>query len=206
MKVNIVNLSNHVVGDLDLSDDVFGLEPRADIISRVVRWQLAKAQAGLHQVKVRSDVSGSTKKIVKQKGSGGARHGSKRGAQFRGGGVIFGPVVRSHAHDLPKKIRALALKMALSSKHAAGKLCIVDSLDVQSVKTQEIKKSLKDLGTGSTLFIDALTVPQSFCLATRNLHNVDVLPAGGANVYDIIRHDTVFITSAGVEILKERFQ
>lgn len=206
MKVNIVNLKNQVVGDLDLSDSVFGLEPRVDIISRVVRWQLAKVQSGLHQAKVRSEVAGSTKKIVKQKGSGGARHGSKRGAQFRGGGIIFGPVMRSHAHNLPKKVRALGLKMALSYKHAAGKLCVIDTLDVQSAKTQEIKKSLKDLGVGSTLFIDAASVPQSFSLATRNLHNVDVLPATGANVYDIIRHDTVYITSAGVELLKERFQ
>jgi len=206
MKLDVINLDKKSVGSLDVADAVFGAEVRGDILQRVVRWQLAKRQAGTHKTKIISDVSGTTKKPFKQKGTGGARQGSMRSAQMRGGGVVFGPVVRSHAHSLPKKIRQLGLKSALSSKAKDGKLIIIEVASEKDGKTKALSTRFKKLGWTSVLIIDGATVDESFALAARNIKGIDVLPSQGANVYDILRRDTLVLTKAAVEKLEERLK
>ncbi|MDF3853515.1 50S ribosomal protein L4 [Paracoccus sp. P2] len=206
MKLDVITLDAGKAGDIDLSDDIFGLEPRADILHRVVRWQRAKAQAGTHSVLGKSDVSYSTKKIYRQKGTGGARHGSRKAPIFRHGGVYKGPTPRSHAFDLPKKVRALGLKHALSAKAAAGELVVVDSLNIGEAKTAAVAKAVKENGWKRVLVIDGAEVNENFARAARNLEGVDVLPSMGANVYDILRRDTLVLTRAGVEALEARLK
>lgn len=206
MKLDVITLDAGKAGDIDLSDDIFGLEPRADLLHRVVRWQRAKAQAGTHSVLGKSDVSYSTKKIYRQKGTGGARHGSRKAPIFRHGGVYKGPTPRSHAFDLPKKVRALGLKHALSAKAAAGELVVVDSLNIGEAKTAAVAKAVKENGWKRVLVIDGAEVNENFARAARNLEGVDVLPSMGANVYDILRRDTLVLTRAGVEALEARLK
>ena len=206
MKLGVITLDSGKAGDIDLSDDIFGLEPRADLLHRVVRWQRAKAQQGTHSVLGKSDVSYSTKKIYRQKGTGGARHGSRKAPIFRHGGVYKGPTPRSHAFDLPKKVRALGLKHALSAKVAAGELVIVDSLNIAEGKTSVVAKAVKENGWKRVLVIDGAEVNENFARAARNLEGVDVLPSMGANVYDILRRDTLVLTRAGVEALEARLK
>lgn len=206
MKVNVFDKNNIVKEEIELNDSIFSIEPRSDIMSRVVHWQLSKRQQGTHSSKSRSFVSGSTKKIVKQKGSGGARHGSKRGAQFRGGGIIFGPVPHSHSYSLPKKIRSLGLRMALSAKALSGNLTILDSFEMENVKTKEALKRFDNLGTQSALFIDGESVNLGLCLAISNVIGMDVLPQIGANVYDILRKEKLVISVAGIRALEERLK
>ena len=206
MKLDVIKLDGKKAGSIDLDEALFGLEPRADILHRVVRWQRAKAQAGTHSTLGRSEVSYSTKKIYRQKGTGGARHGSKKAPIFRHGGVVKGPTPRSHAHDLPKQVRALGLKHALSAKAAAGKLVILDSTDMAEAKTALLAKAVNDLGWKKVLIIDGATVNENFATAARNVEGVDVLPTIGANVYDILRRDTLVITKAGVEALEARLK
>ena len=206
MKLGVITLDAGKAGDIDLSDDIFGLEPRADLLHRVVRWQRAKAQQGTHSVLGKSDVSYSTKKIYRQKGTGGARHGSRKAPIFRKGGVYKGPTPRSHAFDLPKKVRALGLKHALSAKVAAGELVIVDSLNIAEAKTSAVAKAVKENGWKRVLVIDGAEVNENFARAARNLEGVDVLPSMGANVYDILRRDTLVLTRAGVEAQEARLK
>ncbi|OIR10016.1 50S ribosomal protein L4 [mine drainage metagenome] len=206
MKIDVVNLDAQNVGSVELADSVFGVEVRRDILARMVNYQLAKRRAGTHKTKQIWEVSGTTKKPYKQKGSGNARQGSLRSAQFRGGGVIFGPVVRSHAHDLPKKVRALALKVALSSKAAEGKLVVLEKAAVPSPKTKDLVSRLAKLNLGNALFIDGAEVDLNFALASRNLPFIDVLPAQGANVYDILRRDTLVVTRDAVQALEARLK
>ena len=206
MKLGVITLEAGKAGDIELSDDIFGLEPRADLLHRVVRWQRAKAQQGTHSVLGKSDVSYSTKKIYRQKGTGGARHGSRKAPIFRHGGVYKGPTPRSHAFDLPKKVRALGLKHALSAKVAAGELVIVDSLNLADAKTAAVAKAVKENGWKRVLVIDGAEVNENFARAARNLEGVDVLPSIGANVYDILRRDTLVLTRAGVEALEARLK
>ena len=206
MKLGVITLEAGKAGDIDLSDDIFGLEPRADLLHRVVRWQRAKAQQGTHSVLGKSDVSYSTKKIYRQKGTGGARHGSRKAPIFRHGGVYKGPTPRSHAFDLPKKVRALGLKHALSAKFAAGELVIVDSLNIAEAKTSAVAKAVKENGWKRVLVIDGAEVNENFARAARNIEGVDILPSMGANVYDILKRDTLVITRAGVEALEARLK
>ncbi|CUH35699.1 hypothetical protein JSE7799_01141 [Jannaschia seosinensis] len=203
MKLDVIKLDGSSAGSVELNDDLFGLEPRRDILFRVVRWQRNKAQQGTHKVKTRSEVSYSTKKIVRQKGSGGARHGSRKAPIFRKGGVYKGPTPRSHAHELTKKVRKLGLMHALSSKAQAGKLVVLDDLAATG-KTGVLAKQIKDLGWKRALIIDGSSVNEEFAQAARNLENLDVLPSMGANVYDILKRDTLVITKAGVEALEAR--
>lgn len=205
MKADIINLDAKSVGSLDLSDDVFGVEVRGDILQRVVRWQLAKRQAGTHKAKQRPEVHGTTKKPFRQKGTGSARQGSKKSTQHRGGGIIFGPVVRSHAHDLTKKVRRLGLKTALSAKAKDGKLVILEGVS-KDAKTKDLAGRFRKLGWKSVLIIDGAEVSEGFARAARNLIGVDVLPTQGANVYDILRRDTLVLTKAAVEKLEERLK
>ena len=206
MKLGVITLEAGKAGDIELSDDIFGLEPRADLLHRVVRWQRARAQQGTHSVLGKSDVSYSTKKIYRQKGTGGARHGSRKAPIFRHGGVYKGPTPRSHAFDLPKKVRALGLKHALSAKVAAGELVIVDNLNIAEAKTSAVAKAVKENGWKRVLVIDGAEVNENFARAARNLEGVDVLPSMGANVYDILRRDTLVLTRAGVEALEARLK
>ena len=205
MKTNVISLDNQTVGEIELADAIFGLPVRTDILFRAVNWQLAKRQSGNHKTKTISEISGTTKKPFAQKGGGRARQGSLRSAQFRGGSTIFGPVVRSHAHDLPKKVRKLALKTALSAKVADGKLIILDAATATSPKTKEMAACLSKLGLTSVLFIDG-SVDGNFALATRNIPYVDVLPQMGANVYDILRRDTLVLTKDAVQALEARLK
>ncbi|OAN53812.1 50S ribosomal protein L4 [Paramagnetospirillum marisnigri] len=205
MKTNVISLDNQTVGEIELADAVFGLPVRTDILFRAVNWQLAKRQSGTHKTKGISEISGTTKKPFNQKGGGRARQGSLRSAQFRGGATIFGPVVRSHAHDLPKKVRKLALKTALSSKAADGKLIVLDQASAASPKTKDLVAKLSKLGLSSVLFIDG-TIEANFALASRNIPHVDVLPQVGANVYDILRRDTLVITKDAVAALEARLK
>ncbi|MCE8441373.1 50S ribosomal protein L4, partial [Rhodovulum sulfidophilum] len=193
-------------GTVDLGDEIFGLEPRTDILHRVVRWQRARAQAGTHKVKTRSETSYSTKKIYRQKGTGGARHGDRNAPIFRKGGVYKGPTPRSHAHDLPKKFRKLGLKHALSAKLKAGELIVLETADMAAPKTSELAKSVKNLGWKRVLIIDGAEVNENFAMAARNIEGLDVLPSMGANVYDILRRDTLVLTKAGVEALEARLK
>ena len=206
MKLDVISLSSGKAGDIELPDDIFGLEPRADILPRVVRWQRAKAQAGTHSVLGKSDVSYSTKKIYRQKGTGGARHGSRKAPTFRHGGVYKGPTPRSHAFDLPKKVRALGLRHALSAKATAGELVIIEDLNLADAKTAAVAKAVRENGWKRVLVIDGAEVNENFARAARNIEGVDVLPSIGANVYDILRRDTLVLTRAGVEALEARLK
>ncbi|KEP70721.1 50S ribosomal protein L4 [Thioclava sp. BHET1] len=206
MKLDVIKLDAGKSGSIDLADEIFGLEPRADILHRVVRWQRAKAQAGTHSTLGRADVSYSTKKIYRQKGTGGARHGSRKAPIFRKGGVYKGPVPRSHAHDLPKKFRALGLKHALSSKAATGNLIVLENIEMAGAKTKDLAKAAKELGWKRVLVIDGAEVNENFAKAARNIEGIDVLPSMGANVYDILRRDTLVITKAGIEALEARLK
>lgn len=206
MKVTIKNLDAKDIGEIDLADEVFGLKPRPDLLARVVNWQLSKRRSGNHKTKGISDIQGTTKKPFAQKGGGRARQGSLRSPQFRGGARIFGPVVRSHEFDLPKKVRKLGLRTALSTKAADGKLIVLDSAELAEGKTKLLVKRLSALGLTSVLFIDGEQVNTSFALAARNIPLVDVLPEMGANVYDILRRDTLVLTKAAVERLEARLK
>lgn len=206
MKVDVIKLDGGKAGSIELNEALFGLEPRADILHRVVRWQRAKAQAGTHSVLGKSDVFYSTKKIYRQKGTGGARHGSKKAPIFRHGGVYKGPTPRSHAHDLPKQVRALGLRHALSAKAKAGELVILDVATLAEAKTAILAKQAQELGWKRVLIIDGATVDANFALAARNIEGIDVLPTIGANVYDILKRDTLVITKAGVEALEARLK
>jgi large subunit ribosomal protein L4 len=206
MKLDVVNLEAKTVGSVELSAEVFGVAVRRDILTRMVNYQLAKRRSGNHKTKQIWEVSGTTKKPYAQKGTGRARQGSLRSAQFRGGGVIFGPVVRSHAHDLPKKVRALALKTALSAKAAEGKIVVLDSAVTKSFKTKDLAASLAKLKLTNVLFIDGQNLDKNFALASRNLPHVDILPSQGANVYDILRSDTLVLTKDGIAALEARLK
>lgn len=206
MKIDLKTLQGASAGSVELSDDIFGLEPRADIIHRMVLWQLAKRQAGTHKTKTRAEIARTGKKIYRQKGTGGARHGSARAPIFRGGGRAMGPVVRSHAHDLPKKVRALALKHALSAKVKAGGLIVVDDVKLVEPKTKMLAESFGKLGVANALIIGGAQVEENFARAARNIPNVDVLPVQGINVYDILRRDTLVLSKAAVDALEARFK
>lgn len=209
MKLKVTDISNKAVGEVEIDDavfaDIFGRTVRKDILARAVNWQLAKRRSGNHKTKEIGDISGTTKKPYAQKGTGNARQGSLRSPQFRGGATIFGPVVRSHAHDLPKKVRKLALKNALSAKHKDGKL-VVWGETAASGKTKDLVAQFKKLGWGSVLVIDGPEVNEQFAKAARNIPNVDVLPQQGANVYDILRRDTLVLTKGAMEHLVERLK
>ena len=205
MELQITNLDGKDVGSVTLKDDVFGLEPRVDILHRMVRYQQLKAMAGTHKVKHRSEIAYTSKKSVKQKGSGGARHGNKAAPQFRGGGRAFGPEPRSHAIDLPKKVRVLALKHALSSKVKSGELVIVDSITTKAPKTADLRKTFGAREWTSALIIDGAEVDANFALAARNIPQIDVLPVQGINVVDILRRQKLVLTKAALEALEARF-
>ena len=209
MKLKVTDISNKAVGEVEIDDavfaDIFGRDPRKDILARAVNWQLAKRRSGNHKTKEIGDVSGTTKKPYAQKGTGNARQGSLRSPQFRGGATIFGPVVRSHEHDLPKKVRKLALKNALSAKHKDGKLVVWGETKATG-KTKDLAAQFKKLGWASVLVIDGPEVDEKFALAARNIPNVDVLPQQGANVYDILRRDTLVLTKGAMEHLVERLR
>jgi len=205
MKYKLHNMKAEEVGTIDLADEIFGLEKRADILSRVVNWQLAKRRSGTHKTKGIADIQGTTKKPYNQKGTGNARQGSLRSPQFRGGAVIFGPVVRDHGFSLPKKVRKLGLKTALSAKAADGKLIVVDNF-AGVAKTKELALSFSKNGWKSVLFIDGPELTADFSLAARNIKNIDVLPQQGANVYDILRRDTLVLSKAAVESLEARLK
>ena len=205
MKVAVKSLENKKVGDIDLSEAVFGLKPRADVLHRMVNWQLAKRRSGNHKTKGISEVSGTGKKPFAQKGSGNARAGSLRNIQHRGGAVMFGPHVRDHAIDMPKNYRKLALRVALSSKQAEGKLIVLDAAKTKSHKTKDMVKTLTDLGLTSALIIDE-TLDQNFIRAVSNIPNMDVLPQKGINVYDILRRDVLVLTKDAVAQLEARLK
>ncbi len=205
MKVKVTSLDNKDAGEVELNDAVFAAPVRADLMQRTVRWQLAKRQAGTHKTKTVGEISGSTRKPWKQKGSGRARTSSLRSPQFRGGAVIFGPTPRSHAHKLPKKVRSMALRSALSSKQAEGKLKIVDGVAMKNAKTSKLADQLAKLDLDSTiLLIDGPEIDENFARAARNIVGLDVLPPQGANVYDILRRDTLVLTKSAVEQLEAR--
>ena len=204
MKVDVIDLKAKRVGEIELADAVFGVAVRPDLMHRTVRWQLAKRRAGTHKTKAVSEIRGSTRKPFKQKGTGRARVGTRRAPQHRGGVAMFGPVLRDHAHKLPKKVRKLALKSALSAKQADGKLAVVDSLDLGSARTRVLAQRLGKLGWSSALVIDGDEVDAGFAQAARNLVEVQVLPQQGANVYDILRRDQLVLTRKAVENLEAR--
>ena len=205
MKLKVIKINGASAGSVELGDDIFGLDPRVDILHRVVRWQRNKAQAGTHKVKTRSETSYSRKKIYRQKGTGGARHGDRNAPIFRKGGVYKGPTPRSHGHDLPKKVRTLGLKHALSAKAKEGALVILDKATANG-KTAELAKQVKELGWKRALVIDGAEVNNNFALAARNIEGLDILPTIGANVYDILKRDTLVLTKAGVEALEARLK
>ncbi|WP_102106766.1 50S ribosomal protein L4 [Oceaniglobus roseus] len=206
MKLDVIKLDGGSAGSADLDDEIYGLEPRADILHRVVRWQRNNAQQGTHKVKTRSETSYSTKKIYRQKGTGGARHGDRNAPIFRKGGIYKGPTPRSHGHELTKKFRKLGLKHALSSKAATGSLVILDDAMMSEAKTGMLAKQIKALGWKRALIIDGATVNENFAKAAANIDGLDVLPSMGANVYDILKRDTLVITKAGVEALEARLK
>jgi large subunit ribosomal protein L4 len=208
MELKVTTLDGEEAGSVELPDAIFGLEPRADILQRCVRWQLAKRQRGTHKVKNRSEINRTGKKVYRQKGTGGARHGSARANVFRGGGRSFGPVVRSHAIDLPKKVRALALRHALSSKAKDGGIVVLDqaAVDGDKAKTGALKQRFGKLGFTSALIIDGAEVNYTFALAARNIPNIDVLPIQGINVYDIMRREKLVLTRAALTALEARFR
>ena len=205
MELEVKTRDGASAGTVALADEIFGLEPRADILQRVVRWQLARRQAGTHKTKTRTEISKTGKKMYRQKGTGGARHGNKAAPQFRGGGKAFGPVVRSHEHDLPKKVRALGLKLALSAKAQASNILVIDEA-VSEPKTQALLAKLNALGLTNALIVDGAEPQAEFRLAARALRDIDVLPIQGINVYDILRRDTLVLTKAAVTALEERFK
>ncbi len=206
MKCAVTTLDNKKAGEIDLDDGIFGLDPRPDLLSRMVNWQLAKRRAGTHKVQGRSDVKGTTQRMYRQKGTGRARHGPPKVSQFRGGGRAFGPVLRDHAHKLPKKVRKLALKSALSAKAADGKLVVLDAAKTDSPKTGELARKLGALGWSSALVIGGAVLDESFQRAASNIPGVDVLPEQGANVYDILRRDTLVLTKDAVVALEARLK
>jgi large subunit ribosomal protein L4 len=206
MELKVTTLEGKETGSVQLPDAIFGLEPRKDIIQRCIQWQLNKRQAGTHKTKGRAEIWRTGKKMYKQKGTGGARHGSARVPQFRGGGRAFGPVVRSHATDLPKKVRALALKHALSARAKDGGLIVLDSAQIKDAKTKALAVQFSGLGLTNALIIDGAQVDAGFAHAARNIPNVDVLPVQGINVYDIVRRQKLVLTKAAVEALEARFK
>ncbi|ABD07001.1 LSU ribosomal protein L4P [Rhodopseudomonas palustris HaA2] len=206
MELKVTTLEGQEAGSVQLSDAIFGLEPRNDIVQRCVIWQLAKRQAGTHKAKGRAEVWRTGKKMYKQKGTGGARHGSQRVPQFRGGGRAFGPVVRSHAIDLPKKVRALALRHALSAKAKGGGLIVIDKAELEAAKTKALVGAFSGLGLTNALIIDGAEVNTGFATAARNIPNIDVLPIQGINVYDIVRRRKLVLTKAALDALEARFK
>ena len=204
MEFKVTKLDGKAAGKVELAEDVFGLEPRADILQRMVRYQLLKRQAGTHAVKNRSDITGTTKKFVRQKGSGGARHGSRKANIFRGGGRAFGPTPRSHAVSLPKKVRALALKHALSSKVKSGDLIVLDKAEAKDPKTAALRASFSKMELSNALIIGGAELDNNFSLAARNIPLIDVLPVQGINVYDILRRSKLVLTKDAVEALEAR--
>ncbi|MCU0820443.1 MAG: 50S ribosomal protein L4 [Beijerinckiaceae bacterium] len=204
MKLAIQTLAGKEAGSVEVSADVFGLEPRTDLIARMVRYQLAKRQQGTHQAQERSTINRTTKKMYKQKGTGGARHGSAKAPQFRGGGRAFGPISRSHAHDLPKKVRALALKHALSAKAKDSNIIVLDKAEIAEPKTKLLLETLAKLGWSNALIIGGETLQDNFVLAARNIPNLDVLPVQGINVYDIIRREKLVLTTAALDAINAR--
>jgi large subunit ribosomal protein L4 len=206
VELKVRTLDGKAQGSIVLPDEIFALEPRADILQRMVRYQLSKRQAGTHKSKTRGEISATTKKMYKQKGTGRARHGAKSAPQFRGGGKAFGPVVRSHAHDLPKKVRALALKHALSDKARGEKLIVIADAAIKDAKTKALAAKFAGLGLTNALIVDGATVEPAFAQAARNIPEIDVLPVQGINVYDILRRDTLVLTRAAVDAITERFK
>ena len=206
MKTDVTTLEATKSGTVDLNDSVYGLELRADLLHRMVNYQLASRQAGTHKTKNRSEIVGTTKKFGRQKGSGGARHGNRKSNIFIGGGRAHGPVVRSHATKLPKKVRTLALKTALSSKVKAEQLVVLDKAESKDGKTSVLRNQLTKLGITSALIIDGSDVNENFARAARNIEKIDVLPVQGINVYDILRRDHLVLTKAAIVILEERFK
>lgn len=206
MKSDVINLDAGKAGTVELDDAIFGVEPRADILHRVVRWQLARRQAGTHSTLTRSGTSYSSQKIYRQKGTGRARHGSKGVNLMRHGGTTKGPHPRSHAHDLPKKVRRLGLRMALSAKAKAGELIVLDEAKLGEPKTRALAEKVTKLGWGRALVIDGPALDENFARAARNLEGIQVMPSQGANVYDILRRDLVVVTKAGIEALEARLK
>jgi large subunit ribosomal protein L4 len=206
MEVKVTSLDGKAAGSVQLSDEIFGLEPRADLIQRCVRWQLAKRRAGTHKVKNRAEIWRTGKKMYAQKGTGQARHGSARVNLFRGGGRSFGPVVRSHEHGLPKKVRALALRHALSSKAKDGGLIVIEKAALKDAKTKALAAQFEKLGFNNALIIDGAEIDAGFRNAARNIPNIDVLPVQGINVYDILRRGKLVLTKAAVDALEARFK
>ena len=206
MDMKITTLEGKEAGSVQLSDEIFGLEPRSDILQRCVNWQLAKRQRGTHKSKMRGEIAKTTKKMYRQKGTGGARHGAQTAPQFRGGGKAFGPVVRDHSHDLPKKVRALALRHALSAKAKDGSIVVLDKAAVAEPKTKALRGQFGKLGLINALVVDGSELDANFSLAARNIPNVDVLPVQGINVYDIIRREKLVLTRAAVDALEARFK
>ena len=205
MELTVTTLSGKKAGSITLSDAIFGLTPRADLIQRCVVWQLAKRQRGTHDVKNRAEIWRTGKKMYKQKGTGSARHGSARVNLFRGGGRSFGPTPRSHAIDLPKKVRALALRHALSAKAQDGGIIVLDEVSAKEAKTKAVRDQLAKLGLDSALIVDGAEIEANFRLAARNIPNIDVLPVQGVNVYDILRRNKLVLTKAAIEALEARF-
>jgi large subunit ribosomal protein L4 len=206
MKLDVITLDGGKGGSIELSDAIFGIEEiRGDILQRMVTWQLAKRRAGTHKIQVRNEVSRTSKKMYKQKGTGGARHGSRRAAQFVGGAKAHGPVVRSHAFDLPKKVRALALRHALSSKAKAGSLVVLDNVALDEAKTAALRAKLTGIGLTNALVIAGPEVDANFARAARNIPNLDVLPNAGLNVYDVLRRRTLVLTKDAVSAIEARY-
>jgi large subunit ribosomal protein L4 len=206
MELNVTTLDGKAAGSVQLSDAIFGLEPRTDLIQRCVVWQLSRRQRGTHKVKNRAEINRTGKKMYRQKGTGSARHGSARANIFRGGGRAFGPLVRSHAIDLPKKVRALALRHALSAKAKDGGIIVLDSVSADDGKTKALRERFGKLGLDNALIIDGAEVAASFRLAARNIPNIDVLPVQGINVYDILRRHKLVLTKAALDALEARFR
>jgi large subunit ribosomal protein L4 len=206
MDLKVTTLDGKSADSITLPDEIFGLDPRADILQRMVRWQLSKRQAGTHKTKTRGEIRMTSAKAYKQKGTGRARHGNKAAPQFRGGGKAFGPVPRSHAHDLPKKVRAMALKHALSGKAKDDKLIVIAEASATEPKTKALADRFRNLGLTNALIIDGAAIEDNFRLAARNIPGIDVLPVQGINVYDILRRDTLVLTRAAVDALTERFR
>lgn len=206
MKCKVINLDNKAAGEIDLAEAVFGATVRKDLLARMVNWQLAKRRAGTHKVKTVSEISGTTRKPYRQKGTGRARQGSLRSTQFRGGATMFGPVVRDHAHGLQKKVRKAALRSALSAKQADGKLIVLDEAKLKEPKTKELVTRFGKLGWSNVLIVGGVEVDANFARAAANIPNVDVLPSQGANVYDILRRDMLVLTMEAVQNLEARLK
>lgn len=206
MDIKVITLDGKASGKVSLSDEIFGLEPRADLIQRMVRYQLAKRRAGTHDVKNRSEISKTGKKMYNQKGTGAARHSTAKAPQFRGGGRAFGPTPRDHSFDLPKKVRALALRHALSAKQAVEGIIVIDDLSTKASKTKALKGQLEKLGVANALFIGGAELDKNFSLAARNIPHMDVLPVQGINVYDILRREKLVLSKSAVEALEARFK